>query len=432
MKPLVLFGATGFTGIKVAQHISLTYPNLNWAIAGRSESSLLRVQQLLQNKFPDASVPKLIIADCSDAQSMDQMASSASIVLNCVGPYRFFGEAVVRACVEHKCHYVDVTGEPEFMEKMVLKFDDLAREHKVVIVSACGFDCVPADLGFVEILKKFDQEKVLATKIKSYLEIESGDDGISGHYATYESAIHALSSVDQLKSIRKQLKQKNKIELVHPGKESRMNSWPEYDRKVSRWVIPFPGSDASVVRRTSLHMFKNGRTNIPRYEAMYSISSTLWMIVGVFMAFIVKLLSSFKVGTKILLKNPKFFSCGVFSHDGPSEKQLKETKFKMKFFAEGYSNPEAFAQLAANNAEFYEFPSPDIRIQAEFRGPEPGYVATPILVLESAMVILEEFDRISSFGVLTPGAAFQNTSMVDRLRKHGVSFEIKNSNLTKN
>lgn len=55
-------------------------------------------------------------------------------------------------------HHVDVSGEPEYMERVQLKYNDLAREKGVYIVSACGFDSVPADMGMVFLEKHFDGE----------------------------------------------------------------------------------------------------------------------------------------------------------------------------------------------------------------------------------------------------------------------------------
>jgi len=40
------------------------------------------------------------------------MAQTASVVINCVGPYYIYGEVVVKSCVLTSTHYVDMTGEP--------------------------------------------------------------------------------------------------------------------------------------------------------------------------------------------------------------------------------------------------------------------------------------------------------------------------------
>lgn len=59
-----------------------------------------------------------------------------------------------------------MSGEPQFMEKMQLEYDELAREKGVYIVSACGFDSIPADLGVMFFEKNFNGE---VHSIETYL-----------------------------------------------------------------------------------------------------------------------------------------------------------------------------------------------------------------------------------------------------------------------
>lgn len=53
------------------------------------------------------------MADVEDESSLQQMASQARVVVNCVGPFRLYGEPVVRACIASGAHHVDISGEPE-------------------------------------------------------------------------------------------------------------------------------------------------------------------------------------------------------------------------------------------------------------------------------------------------------------------------------
>lgn len=76
------------------------------------------------------------------------------VVLNCVGPYRFYGEQVVSACVDTATHHIDVAGEPQYLEKMQLKYNDSAAEKGIFIIGACGFDSIPCDVGQMLLTKK--------------------------------------------------------------------------------------------------------------------------------------------------------------------------------------------------------------------------------------------------------------------------------------
>ncbi len=70
---------------------------------------------------------QVIVADVSDQSSLEAMASRARVVLNCVGPYRFYGEQVVKACLASGAHHLDISGEPQFLETMQLKYDEEAK-----------------------------------------------------------------------------------------------------------------------------------------------------------------------------------------------------------------------------------------------------------------------------------------------------------------
>ena len=59
------------------------------------------------------------------------MARQARLVLNCVGPYRFYGESVVEACVEAGAHHLDISGEPQYLEKMQLKYHQVGQSLNV-------------------------------------------------------------------------------------------------------------------------------------------------------------------------------------------------------------------------------------------------------------------------------------------------------------
>jgi short subunit dehydrogenase-like uncharacterized protein len=66
-------------------------------------------------KFADADLAAItvVVADVEDESSLQEMASKARVVVNCVGPYRFYGEPVVRACIASGAHHLDVTAEPQ-------------------------------------------------------------------------------------------------------------------------------------------------------------------------------------------------------------------------------------------------------------------------------------------------------------------------------
>lgn len=145
---ITVFGATGFTGKFIVQeifrlqHEGKTPKAFKWAIAGRSQERLDSLAETLAAKYPKTIMPKVVIADVSNRESIDIMARTSQVIINAVGPFRFLGEYVVRSCVENFCDYVDITGEPEFIERMQRTYHDEAVKSGVTIVHACGFDSV--------------------------------------------------------------------------------------------------------------------------------------------------------------------------------------------------------------------------------------------------------------------------------------------------
>ncbi|XLS75986.1 hypothetical protein HN51_032851, partial [Arachis hypogaea] len=148
---LVILGASGFTGKHVLKQAlkflkAPSSPLRSIALAGRSPSNLSRALQWASGpNSPPTDIP-LLTADTSDPDSLRALCSRTRLLLNCVGPFRRHGDPVVAACAASGCDYLDITGEAEFMERMEARYHESAMESGSLVVCACGFDSVPAEL----------------------------------------------------------------------------------------------------------------------------------------------------------------------------------------------------------------------------------------------------------------------------------------------
>lgn len=143
---IIVYGATGFTGRLVAEHLLATYgvgKGVNWAMAGRSQSKLEEVRAELGG--PD-TLP-LVVADADNAGSLKALAESTSVIITTVGPYQLYGSALVAACAAAGTDYVDLCGEPAWMAEMIGAHEAAAKASGARIVFSCGFDSIPFDLG---------------------------------------------------------------------------------------------------------------------------------------------------------------------------------------------------------------------------------------------------------------------------------------------
>lgn len=127
------------------------------------------------------------------------------------------------------------------------------------------------------------------------------------------------------------------------------------------------------------------------------------------------LLGKTSVGRWLLLKFPSIFSLGWFRKKGPSEDEVESASFKMWFVGQGFSDNSLVSQ---GNKK------PDMEIITRVMGPEIGYLTTPIILLQCALILLSERDNLPKGGVFPPGILFGPTNLQDRLQENGISFDV--------
>ncbi|KAI9259518.1 saccharopine dehydrogenase [Phascolomyces articulosus] len=432
---ITVFGATGLTGSHIVEHVielSASQPEMysqrfRWAIAGRNNEQMQQLVQKYMNKYPGATIPEpaILVANVMRRDTTDAMAKQSKVIINAVGPFRFMGEYVVRSCVENGCDYVDVTGEPEFVERMQRTYHEQARKNNTTIVHCCGFDSVPADIGSLFVKELYQKKGWSPVHIEMFLRVYCGESGIHGGYATYESAVHGVGSAEVLREIRKM---SGLAKLPRPGPPLKLKRGVSYNHNMQMYTIPFPGSDSSVVR-LSQQLIVSGQAQPstigsstkqkimpPTIQfAAYMLLPTFWIMVQmVFYGLIFSFLATTPWGRNLLLNHPERFSKGVFSKKNPTDEQLRQTSFEVTLMSKGYQSKT----IPPDNHE------PDCHVKAVVRGPELGYIATPRIVLQCALALLHgKRNGQVPVGVLTPSAAFWNTNLLERLPTVGITLE---------
>src|SRR5690349_2912149 len=140
---VVLFGATGFTGRRTADYLARNAPaKTRCALAGRNRDKLERARDDLAR--PDLP---LLQADAAEPAAVPPAAEAARVGITTVGPYVLHGEPLVAACAAAGTDYVDLTGDPEFVNSMFVRHHAPAQDTGARLVHSCGFDSIPHDLG---------------------------------------------------------------------------------------------------------------------------------------------------------------------------------------------------------------------------------------------------------------------------------------------
>ncbi|XP_061358110.1 probable mitochondrial saccharopine dehydrogenase-like oxidoreductase At5g39410 [Gastrolobium bilobum] len=436
---VIILGASGFTGKHVLKE-ALKFLNNNTstssssslnfksiAIAGRNPSKLTQTLQWATRPDPTPKIP-LLAADTADPESLRALCAQTRLLLNCVGPYRLHGEAVVAACVETGCDYLDITGEPEFMNRVERKYHEIALKNGSLVVSACGFDSVPAEMGVLFNSRQW-VDRAVPNRVEAYLSLES-ERRIVGNFGTFESAILAVKDVMELGWSKP-----TRTRPVIPG-PSPKGEIIEHQKKIGLWGVTIPSADSTVVGKTLSILTENlhglpgmneSAEMVEKRKAFWSSvkpahfgvkfgSKSLLHIVGLIMfGIIIGLLGSTSFGRWLLLKYPSIFSLGGFSKKGPSEEEVESASFKMWFVGHGFSNESLAAQ---GNTK------PDMEIITRIMGPEVGYVTTPIILIQCALILHSQRNNLPKGGVYPPGIIFGPTDLQERLQQNGISFDV--------
>ncbi|XP_063827243.1 saccharopine dehydrogenase-like oxidoreductase isoform X2 [Ostrinia nubilalis] len=335
---IVIFGASGFTGKKVVEEISrgrAKYAGVTWAVAGRSEAKLQSLLSDISAKYGvDISGIKIIIADVSDQSSLTSMCRQAKVLLNCCGPYRLYGEPVVRAALEAKTHYVDITGEEDFMGTMQIKYDNEARQAGIYVISACGFDSIPNDMGVIFLEKNFQgtlhsvESYLSLSTVKEYQK-EARKSGVL-NFGTWESLVYVFANFTEILKLRSKLYPKNESTYKPKLKQRYIH------KQNGKWAVPLVSPDGSIVKRTQHRLLETNNKRPVQFQPYIVLPSISYVFLLGIITMFVGILSKFKYGRALLLNKPEWFSLGLVSKQGPTQAVMDNTCFTFEMFGRGW------------------------------------------------------------------------------------------------
>ena len=136
MAPILLFGATGYTGSLTAR--ALQRRGAEFALAGRSAAKL-------ETLADETGASEIHVVEVGDVDALVDALKGGRVLVTCVGPFMHLGDTAVEAALQAGTHYVDSTGEGPFVKGIIGK-DSRARDAQIAMAPAMGFDEVPADV----------------------------------------------------------------------------------------------------------------------------------------------------------------------------------------------------------------------------------------------------------------------------------------------
>lgn len=393
---LILWGATGFTGRLVAEHLvrAGAARGLRWAVGGRNPGKLAATLEAI-----GAPGIPVVLGDSLDPRSLADLARRTRTVCSTVGPYALYGSELVSACADTGTHYCDLSGEVHWMRHMIDAHEERAIETGARIVHACGFDSVPSDLGCLFLqqhaIERFGRP---CGSVKLFVRKMKGS--FSG--GTVASMLNALA-------VAKQDPEERRI-MAHPyalnpagersGTDSRDLARPHRDPDAECWTAPFVMASVNtrIVRRSHAllgwpwgYRFSYGESVSTGHGLAGLARATA--ITGALGAFVAaaSLGPTRALMNRLLLPQPG---------QGPDAAAREAGGFEMLLVGR---HPAARER----------------HIQARVIGRrDPGYGATARMLGEAAMCLALESDHLPvSGGSWTPATAF-GERMIARLAEH--------------
>ena len=377
---IVLFGATGFAGRLTAEYLARNAPpTCRLALAGRNPEKLARVRAALGPAH--AELP-LLHADVTDAVSLRAVAESARVVITTVGPYVLYGDALVAACAAAGTDYLDLTGEPEFVDACYVRHHETAVASGARLVHAAGFDSIPHDLG--ALFTVLHLPAGVPVRMAGYVRASAS---ISG--GTFASALTAFSRPRQnlaAARARRAAEPAGDGRIVHAGPGR-----PGRDPVDGGWALPFPSLDPQIVGRSARALERYG----PDFRYTHHlVVPRLATAVGAPLGLAVVAVAAQLPPARRVMESR------LRPGDGPSAAKRAASWFTVTFVADGGGQ----------------------RVVTRVSGGDPGYDETARMLGESALCLA--FDELPATAGQVTTAQAMGERLIDRLRAGGMGFEV--------
>ncbi|MET9116927.1 saccharopine dehydrogenase NADP-binding domain-containing protein [Streptomyces longwoodensis] len=376
---IVLFGATGFVGRLIARYLDDHAPEeVRWAIAGRSEEKLQRLREAL----PGGARVGVLRADVADPDSLRSLAGQARVVATTVGPYVLHGEDLVAACADLGTDYLDLTGEPEFVDLVYVRHDARARETGARLLHACGFDSVPHDLGVYYTVRQLPEGVPLT--VDGFV---TADAAFSG--GTFASALGQFARGRQMVAAARD-RARHEPRLVGRRATAPVGA-PRFAPEVGAWALPLPTIDPQVVRRSAQALRRYGPDfRYRHYAAVRRLPVALGGVAAV---------GALAAAAQVPPVRRRL-SDRLRPGDGPSAERRARSWFSVRFVGEGGGR----------------------RVYTEVSGGDPGYDETAKMFAEAALSLAQDPLPETSGQVTT--AVAMGDALTDRLVRAGIRFRV--------
>ena len=141
-KPVIVYGASGYTGRLVAE--ALRNYQIPFIAAGRNRERIEEAMRLV----PGIETADYEVMEVShELDSLVELFRGSQVVCNTVGPFLYYGPLVVEACARANVHYLDTTGESSFIDDMAREFGDQYEANSKVLAPCAAYMYTPLEIA---------------------------------------------------------------------------------------------------------------------------------------------------------------------------------------------------------------------------------------------------------------------------------------------
>lgn len=380
---IVLFGATGYTGRLVAEHLARHAPaDLRWALAGRDAARLQAVHRELQ--LPDSVA--CLTADAADAAALQVLMDRTRLVITTVGPYQLYGSGLVAACARAGVDYVDLCGEPAWMREMIEHHEAPARSSGARIVFSCGFDSIPFDLGVWRLQVQMHQRHGRPASQVHGRVLRMKGTFSGGTAASLRATVAAARSDPTVMAL---LRDPFALTPGFQGPAQPPSHKPRHDDALDTWLAPFVMADINTrnVHRSNLLLGHAYGTDF-RYDEM--------LVTGPG--------DSGRARAEAVAADRSLGADGgPRPGEGPTREERESGSYELLFVGRDDAGHEAQVHVTGDR--------------------DPGYGSTSKMVAEAALCLLGRDAQATPGGIWTPAAAM-GQALIDRLQaRAGLTFQ---------
>ncbi|PRP78340.1 hypothetical protein PROFUN_11380 [Planoprotostelium fungivorum] len=402
---IVIFGATSFAGALVTEYLLKNYKQsvVRWTIAGRSLSKLEELKKKVRQYSATADELQPIVADSGDKASLDAMAKRTRVVVSTVGPFAKYGSLLVQSCVDNKTDYIDITGEPNWVKKMIDQHHERAEKDGTILINMSGYDSIPSDLGTLMVVEHLHKRGAKTVEVKSYHLFSETKGGMSGgSLASGIEAAETGQSSTKLPSHHLCPDPKAAAAACPKNKDTLL---PFYDEEGKTWTAPFIMSPVNrqVVRRSAVLLGEE-----KGYAKDFIFSEVLATPNALYAILVFLFMATFGILLNVKFTRELLKKYGPAAGTGPSRELIEKGSWGARLVGRG--------RLPDGS---------EIVVEGRARGhQDPGYGDTARILSEAAIHLVQNREKATRFGFVTPAVAY-GTSLVDKLKAAGQDWYIQ-------